>query len=344
MRNFSYAVAQRLEDAFVNDGKQTVAIAGGTELLNWLRLGIAAPARIIDIGRLEGLATIEGRGDTLWIGALATLNEVGANPLVREHANVLAEACLSAASAQIRNRATLGGNVLQRTRCAYFRAEAPVPWECNKRAPGSGCSARNGLNERMALFGWSNECVAVQPSDPLVALAALDANVLMRGARGERKLPVEELHLTPEEAAAELAAGRLKGSSKDIASFENRLRPGEMIAGYTIPIQQGRRSAYVKVRERASYEYALVSAAAALTLQSGKIASIALTLGSVALKPWRLASAEQRLVGLSPERDVVLPIIRDSMADARPLSHNTFKVAMAAGAAARAIVTAGAST
>jgi xanthine dehydrogenase YagS FAD-binding subunit len=344
MRNFSYAVAHRVEDAFVNDGTQTVAVAGGTELLNWLRLGIASPARVIDIGRVAGLDRIERDGDTLWIGALATLNDVGAHPLVREHATVLADACLNAASAQIRNRATLGGNVLQKTRCAYFRAEAPVPWGCNKRAPGSGCAARNGLNERMALFGWSDECVAVQPSDPLVALATLDAAIALRSARGERKLPVAEFHLTPQEAAAELAAGRLKSPSSNIAALENRLQSGEIITGYSIPIREGRRSAYVKVRERASYEYALVAAGAALTLQRGTIQSVALTLGSVALKPWRLSIAEQRLVGLRPERDVVLPIIRDSMADARSLSHNHYKIAMAAGAASRAIVIAGAAS
>jgi CO/xanthine dehydrogenase FAD-binding subunit len=133
MNNFSYQVAAQLEDAFSSDGSQTMVIAGGTELLNWFRLGIAAPANVIDIGQVNGLNTIERHGDHLWIGALATLNEVGAHKLVSEHANVLKEACLSAASAQIRNRATVGGNVLQKTRCAYFRAETPLPWECNKR-------------------------------------------------------------------------------------------------------------------------------------------------------------------------------------------------------------------
>jgi xanthine dehydrogenase YagS FAD-binding subunit len=342
MQNFSYSVAKRLEDAFVADGSQTVAIAGGTELLNWFRLGISAPARVIDIGRVGGLSSVEHKSDKLWIGALATLNEVGANALVRQQANVLAEACLNAASAQIRNRATLGGNVLQKTRCAYFRAEAPLPWGCNKRVPGSGCAARDGLNERMALFGWNNDCVAVHPSDPLVALVALDADVEIHGPGGQRTLPIAELLLTPEDAATELGAGRLKGSTKDSASLENRLMPGEMIAGYGIPLRPERRSAYVKVRERASYEYALVSAAAALTLEQGNIASVSLILGSVALKPWRLPAAEKKLVGLRPERDAVLSIVRDSMADARPLARNGFKIAMAAGAATRAIVSAGA--
>jgi xanthine dehydrogenase YagS FAD-binding subunit len=344
MQNFSYTVAQRLQDAYIADGSQTVAIAGGTELLNWFRLGIAAPNRVIDIGRVDGLSTIEKKTDRLWIGALATLNDVGAHRLVQQHARVLREACLAAASAQIRNRATLGGNVLQKTRCAYFRAEAPLPWACNKRSPGSGCAALNGLNERMALFGWTKECVAVQPSDPLVALVALGAEVEIHGPRGERTLPIANLHLTPEDAAAELGAGRLEGSVSDIARLENRLMPGEIIAGYSIPIRQGQRSAYVKVRERASYEYALVSAAAALSLEDEKIKSVSLVLGSVALKPWRLSAAEERLTGLRPERDVVLPVIRDAMSDARALAHNGFKIAMAAGAATRAVVAAGAGT
>src|SRR6266545_1156641 len=196
MRNFDYEVAHRVADALTADGVQAVVIAGGTELLNWFRLGITAPDRVIDIGRIAGLDAIERSGGELSIGALATLAQIGEHPDVREHATVLAEACLSAASAQIRNRATIGGNVLQKTRCAYFRAEAPLPWGCNKRVPGSGCSAREGLNERHAIFGWTDACVAVQPSDPLVALAALDAEVDIAGPQGRRTLAVAQLHVT----------------------------------------------------------------------------------------------------------------------------------------------------
>src|SRR4051794_30395030 len=140
-------------------------IAGGTELLNWMRLGIATPHRVIDLEPLSPLRTIERRGDRLFIGALVTLNEIGEHPLVQEYAAALGNACLLAASPQVRNRATIGGNVLQKTRCVYFRAEDPLPWGCNKRLPGSGCAARDGLNERHALFGWTDACVAVQPSD-----------------------------------------------------------------------------------------------------------------------------------------------------------------------------------
>lgn len=329
MRDFVYGVAERPEDAVLADGMTVMPIAGGTELLNWVRLGIAAPERVIDLGRIPGLSDIVQEDNMLSIGALATLNEVGESDPVRTHATLLSQACLAAASAQIRNRATIGGNVLQKTRCAYFRAEEPLPWACNKRQPGSGCAAHAGLNERHALFGWTDACVATQPSDPVVALAALDAQVELVGRDGRRTLPITELHLTQEEAA---------GAGFDPARAETRMKPGDVIVGYHVPIRPRQRSAYVKVRERASYEYALVSAAAAIELESGRIARASIALGSVAQKPWRLSEAEQQLVGQLPTREAVLPILRAAMADAKPLSHNRYKIPMAAGAAARAIV------
>jgi xanthine dehydrogenase YagS FAD-binding subunit len=328
MLNFAYSVARRPQDAFAEDGSGTMLVAGGTELLNWFRLGIAAPGHVVDIGRLEGMEKIERNGDRLTIGALATLNEISEHPLVREHAAVLGEACLAAASAQIRNRATIGGNVLQKTRCAYFRAEEPLPWGCNKRAPGSGCAARDGLNERHAIFGWTDACVAVHPADPPVALAALDAAVEAVGRNGRRTLPVADLLLTQEEAAA---------AGLDAARTETRLASGELITAYHLPIRQGLHSAYVKVRERASYEYALVSAAAAIELADGRIARARIYLGSVAQKPWRLSAAETQVTGQPPTRDALLPILTAALAGARPLEHNGYKIAMAAGAAARAI-------
>ncbi len=336
MRNFDYAVAGKVADAFAADGTDVMAIAGGGggELLNWFRLGIASPSRIVDLGRLKGLDGIAENGDRLSIGALATLNEVGVHPLVAQHAAVLGQACLAAASAQIRNRATIGGNLLQKTRCEYFRAEAPLPWGCNKRAPGTGCAAREGLNERHAIFGWTDACVAVQPSDPVVALAALDAQMELDGPQGRRLLPVADFHLTQEQAGS--------GGVEAAARVETQLRPGEVIVAYHVPIRAGQRSSYVKVRERASYEYALVSAAVAVGLADGRIRQAAVALGSVAQKPWRLTAAEGQLVGQPPTREAVLPILRSALSEARPLQHNGYKVAMAAGAAARAIVEAGA--
>jgi xanthine dehydrogenase YagS FAD-binding subunit len=333
VQNFDYEAANRVDDLFAADGVRTMPIAGGTELLNWFRLGIAAPDKVIDVGRIAGMAVIERSGGCISIGALATLNQIGEHPAVRGYARVLADACLKAASAQIRNRATIGGNVLQKTRCTYLRAEAPLPWGCNKRAPGTGCAARNGLNDRHAIFGWTDECVAVQPSDPLIALAALDAEVEIAGPAGHRRLPVVDLHLTQQEAAA---------AGFDAARVETRLQPGEVIVGCRLPVRDGTRSAYVKVRERASYEYALVSAAAVVTLESGRIARAAIALGSVAQKAWRLPAVEAKLVGQPPARDAVLPILDSGLADARPLACNGYKVAMASRAAARAIVEAAA--
>jgi xanthine dehydrogenase YagS FAD-binding subunit len=313
--DFGYARAgsQDAAVAALRDDRATV-LAGGTELLNWVRLGIAAPERVVDIGGLDELRGVSVDGDTLRIGALTTLNEIGEHPLVVAHAGALASACLQAASAQIRNRATLGGNVLQRTRCAYFRAEEPVPWPCNRRAPGSGCAALEGLHERHAIFGWTDECVAVHPSDPAVALVALDAVVDVVGPAGPRAVPSTGFHLTPQE-------GGLR---------EHRLED-ELIVGYRIPIQPGGQ-AYVKIRERASYEYAIVSAAATVGPDRARVA-----LGSVAGKPWRLPD----LVGVPLTREALTAAVEERMADARPLPRNGFKVTMARNAAVRALLTAG---
>ena len=335
MRDFGYARAGTAEAAVETlAGRQTAVIAGGTELLNWFRLGIAAADRVVDIGGLDELRGITRHGDELRIGALATLNEVGEHPLVTQEAGALASACLQAASAQIRNRATIGGNVLQRTRCPYFRAEEPLPWPCNKRDPGSGCTSLAGRHERQAVFGWTRDCVAVQPSDPAVALAALDAQADVLGPAGPRTIPMREFHLTQREAAA---AGE--------PMRETRLGPDELITGYRLPAVPGGQ-AYVKVRERASYEYAIVSAAAAVWLSrnrgtGNRIAAARVALGSVAQRPWRLTAAEAELPGTPLTREALTPVIERAMADAAPLPQNGFKVTMARNAAVRALITAG---
>jgi len=333
MRDFTYSLARSMNEAVAADGTRDMLIAGGTELLNWFRLGVVAPDHVVDLAGIEGLQTIERDGDTLAIGALATLAEIGDSPAVRAHAPVLAQACLAAASPQIRNRATIGGNVLQKTRCAYFRAEEPLPWGCNKRHAGTGCAALEGINDRHAIFGWTEQCVAVHPSDPAIALAALDAEIEIAGPSERRIVSAAAFHLTQREAA---------DLGLDPAQAETRLRPQEVITGYRVPIRSVARSAYVKVRERASYEYALVSAAAVIELDQGVIARAALALGSVAQKPWRLTEAETRMVGLPPTREAVLPVLKQCLGDARPLEHNGYKIMMAAGAATRAIVEAAA--
>jgi xanthine dehydrogenase YagS FAD-binding subunit len=354
VRDFAYARADTAEsavDTLADPG--TSVIAGGTELLNWFRLGIAAADRVVDIGGLDELRGIATDGDDLRIGALATLNEIGEHPLVMQVAGALASACLQAASAQIRNRATIGGNVLQRTRCPYFRAEEPLPWPCNKRDPGSGCTSLAGRHERQAIFGWTQDCVAVQPSDPAVALAMLDAQADVLGPAGSRTIPMGEFHLTQREAAE---AGQ--------PMRETRLEPGELITGYRLPASTDGQ-AYVKVRERASYEYAIVSAAAAVRLDrtraagardprrprqgrqgaqrqgAPRIAAARVALGSVAQRPWRLTLAEAELPGTPLTREALTPVIERAMADAVPLPQNGFKVLMARNAAVRALLAAG---
>ena len=331
MRDFAYAragTAESVVGTLADPG--TSVIAGGTELLNWFRLGIAAADNVVDIGGLDELRGIATDGDDLRIGALATLNEIGEHPLVMQVAGALASACLQAASAQIRNRATIGGNVLQRTRCPYFRAEEPLPWPCSKRDPGSGCASLAGRHERQAIFGWTQDCVAVQPSDPAVALAMLDARADVLGPAGPRTIPMREFHLTQREAAE---AGQ--------PMRETRLEPGELITGYRLPASADGQ-AYVKVRERASYEYAIVSAAAAVRLEAGqRIAAARVALGSVAQRPWRLTSAEAELPGTPLTREALIPVIERAMADAAPLPQNGFKVTMARNAAVRALLTAG---
>jgi xanthine dehydrogenase YagS FAD-binding subunit len=330
MRDFAYACAATagsVVSTLADPG--TSVIAGGTELLNWFRLGIAAADRVVDIGGLDELRGITRDGDELRIGALATLNEIGEHPLVTRLAGALAFACLQAASAQVRNRATIGGNVLQRTRCPYFRAEEPVPWPCNKRDPGSGCASLAGRHERQAIFGWTQDCVAVQPSDPAVALAALDARAEVLGPAGARTIPMREFHLTQREAA---------GMGEPLR--ETRLGPDELITGYRLPASTDGQ-AYVKVRERASYEYAIVSAAAAVRLDGNRIAAARIALGSVAQRPWRLPAAEAELPGTALTREALTPVIERAMADAAPLPQNGFKVTMARAAAVRSLLAAG---
>jgi xanthine dehydrogenase YagS FAD-binding subunit len=324
MHPFGFARAESLDQALAAGAEsETEFLAGGTELLNWLRLGIAAPARVLDVTPLGGLDRIEALpGGGLRIGALVRLNDAAQHEAVRRDYPVLSQAILQAASPQIRNLATIGGNPLQRTRCAYFRAAERLP--CNKREPGSGCSALHGINDQHAIFGWTEDCVATQPSDPAVALAALDAVYLTEQHDGGRRIPATELHTLPD------------GRPQD----HNVLRHGELIAAIELPAP-ARRSAYVKVRERQSYEYATVSAAVAVELDGSRIGRARIALGSVAHRPWRLTAAEQRLAGMAfGDREALRGAIDASFAEARPLSGNAHKIPLARNAALRALETA----
>jgi xanthine dehydrogenase YagS FAD-binding subunit len=327
MRTFAYEPAATLEDAIAAATQTgTMVIAGGTELINWMKEGIVTPRRLVDLNGLPGLAGIEIDELGLTIGALARMSEVAAHEGVRRDYPVIAQALLKSASAQIRNMASMGGNLMQRTRCPYFRAEVELP--CNKRRPGSGCSAADGEDRAAAVFGWSEHCVATHPSDVAVALAALDATVCLEGPGTWRTIALVDLHCLPEASPER----------------DTELRSGEIITAICVPASAvAARSHYVKVRERASYEFALVSAAAALEVDGDLIREARVALGGVAAKPWRLFKAERELAGIRLSDDPALRrALEQDFAEARPRRHNGFKVELGLRAALRALQAAGA--
>ena len=302
-------------------------IAGGTDLIGLMKDRAALPKRLLDINGLPNMARIEVLPDgSARIEALARMSDVAADMEVRRQFPVIAEALLFAASAQLRNMASIGGNIMQRTRCAYFRDE--TDGRCNKRNPGSGCAALHGLNRNHAIFGWSQSCVATNPSDLAVALTAMDAIVIVRGQAGERRIPFTDFH-------------RLPNSTPE---RDNVLCRGDLIVAVEVPASaEARASHYLKVRDRASYEFALVSAAAAIATDGGHIRSARIAMGGVAHKPWRLTAAESALRGISlDDGDALKSAIAASFSDARPLAHNAFKVELAQRVALRALQTAGA--
>jgi xanthine dehydrogenase YagS FAD-binding subunit len=301
-------------------------IAGGTDLLGLMKDRVVLPAHLLDINALPGMGEVSALPDGgLRIGALARMSDVAADPAVRQRFPVIAESLLFAASGQLRNMASVAGNIMQRTRCPYFRDDDGLP--CNKRKPGSGCSALHGLNRGQAIFGWSESCVATHPSDLAVALAALDAIVHVRNPSGERAIPFLEFH-------------RLPG---DTPELDNILGRGELIVAIEVPARaEGRASHYLKVRDRQSYEFALVSTAAAVASDGRTIRSVRLAMGGVAHKPWRLAAAESALRGLSFDDEGPLKAaIARSFTGARALEHNAFKVELAQRCVLRALQRAG---
>jgi xanthine dehydrogenase YagS FAD-binding subunit len=300
---------------------QLAFIAGGTDLLGLIKDRAALPERLLDINGLPDMGRIEALPDgSIRIGALARMSDVAANAEVRRRFPLIAESLLFAASGQLRNMASMGGNIMQRTRCAYFRDEDDVP--CNKRRPGSGCAALHGLNRNHAIFGWSEACVATNPSDVAVALAAMDAIVIVQGRTGERSIPFTDFH-------------RLPGSTPE---RDNALDRGGLIVAIEVPGHvEARASHYLKVRDRESYEFALVSAAAAVATDGRRIRSARLAMGGVAHKPWRLTAAETALRGAAlNDIDALQSAIATSFTEARPLAHNSFKVELAQIAGERA--------
>ncbi|MFC7673299.1 FAD binding domain-containing protein [Mycolicibacterium sp. GCM10028919] len=307
---FEYHRATSVQDAVtaVADRPDAVFLAGGTNLVDHMKLGVVEPSLVVDVGHLQ-LTDVERLPDgTLHIGADVRNSELAAHPIVRSQYPVLARALLSAASGQLRNLATTAGNLLQRTRCVYFQ---DVTTPCNKRTPGSGCSAIGGYTRYHAILGASEHCIAVHPSDMAVGMAALDASVVYVDADGEHRLSLSDFY-------------RLPGDQPD---RDTTLPNGALITAVEIPPPpEGARSTYRKVRDRASYAFAVTSVAAELVIDGDTIGSARIALGGVAHKPWRATEAEQALVGQSATGETFRAAADAELAQAEPQQGNEFKV------------------
>ena len=297
-------------------------IGGGTNLLDLYKSGIEKPVRLVDVSRLALSAIEELPNGGLRIGAMASNTAVGTDPLVRQRYRVLSEALLNGATTQLRNMATVGGNLLQRTRCYYFTD--PAFAHCNKRDPGSGCDAIDGHNRIHAILGASPQCIATHPSDMAVALAALDAVVHLQGPDGERQVPLVDFHRLPE----------------DRPDVDTVVKPGELITAVELPpMPFARNSHYLKVRDRASYAFALVSVAVAVDLDDGKLRDLRIALGGVAHKPWRVPDAEAILRGQAPTAELLARAGEAAVDGAQAYAHNGFKIELARRAVVRALQT-----
>lgn len=297
-------------------------LAGGSNLVDLMKEDVERPTRLVDIRQLP-LRQIQRSRAGLSLGALATNTETANHPLIRENYPLLTQAIVAGASGQLRNMATNGGNLMQRTRCNYFYDTATP---CNKREPGTGCGAREGLNKIHAVLGWSEACVATYPGDMANALYALDANVRIRATDGrERLIPIADFH-------------RLPG---DTPQRDNNLEHGELILAIELPVSAAefaRNSHYLKVRDRTSYAFAMVAVAVALQLDGGTIRQARVVLGSVAHKPWRSAEAEAALVGRRATEDTFRQAAQAALSGARPLAHNAYKVELGQRSVVRALM------
>ena len=321
MNNFSYARAKDVASAVNEIARDSAAkfIAGGTNLVDLMKENVARPGRLIDITRLP-LDRIEDDGNGgLRIGALVTNTDLAYNEQVEKRYPLLSKAILAGASQQLRNMATTGGNLMQRTRCSYFY---DVATPCNKREPGTACSAINGFNRMHAILGASDECIATHPSDMCVALVALEATVRVKGKNGERAIPMSEFH-------------RLPG---DTPHIDTNLQSDEIITAVELPAKGfAENHVYLKVRDRASYAFALVSVAAALEMNNGEIKEARLALGSVAHKPWRDLQAEAMLNGKSATQENFQKAAEAIVSGAKGYGHNSFKIELAKRAVVRAL-------
>jgi xanthine dehydrogenase YagS FAD-binding subunit len=311
------AVAARAQTA--QQGADIRFVAGGTTLIDLMKLNVERPTRLIDINRL-GLDKIEATPDGgLRVGATVRNSDLAYHPTVRRDYSVLSQALLSGASAQLRNVATTAGNLLQRTRCVYFR---DVAMPCNKREPGTGCSAIGGSNRTLAILGTSEYCIATNPSDMCVALATLDATIHVQGRKGSRAVPIGNFHLLPGHTPQR----------------ETVLEPGDLVTHVTLPPPvPDSRQVYLKLRDRASYEFALASAAVVITSAGGSVTRARIALGGVGTKPWRSAEAEAALVGQRASEATFRTAAEAALRDARPQSENAFKIELAKRCLAHAL-------
>jgi xanthine dehydrogenase YagS FAD-binding subunit len=325
METFRYSQAKNVEGAVRAHGDTGAFIAGGTTLVDLMKLNVLQPASLVDINSLP-LAQVEALpGGGLRIGALVRNSDLAWNATVQSKYSVLSEALLSGASPQLRNMATTGGNLLQKTRCYYYR---DTNYACNKRQPGSGCSALDGFNRIHAVLGGSEHCVATHPSDMAVAMMALEATVHTSGGRagagGERAIALDEFYLVP----------------GDTPDKENVLVPGEIITHVTLPaLPAGTRSHYLKLRDRAQYEFALASAAVVVQVSGGRIVRARIAFGGVGTKPWRSREAEKVLEGQAASDEVFQQAADAAMSGAKPLRYNGFKIELAKRALVRTLAT-----
>jgi xanthine dehydrogenase YagS FAD-binding subunit len=330
MNMFEYVRPTTIAEAVAAAAEPGAAyLAAGTNLVDLMKGGVVRPSRLVDVGRLPGLDRVEHMPDGgVRIGAGVRNADLAHDPVFAQRFPAVAEALLSGASAQLRNAATVGGNLLQRTRCAYFYDVASA---CNKRQPGAGCDANGGETRMHAILGWSEHCIATHPSDFCVPLVALDAVVEIEGRTGRREIPLEDFHHLP-------------GTTPE---RESGLEPGDLIVAVRLRAAAAdfaAHSRYLKVRDRTSYAFAVVSSAAFLHIEAGRIVRARLGLGGVASKPWRARSAEQVLAGARPDATAFALAAESALADARPSGDNAFKIELARRIVVRALTLAAAGT
>lgn len=329
MKTFDFIQPATVDEAIAAWEPGAAWLGGGTNLVDLMKTGAMQPGKLIDITRLRGLSEIKVQEDgATRIGALVSNADLADDPDVVRRFPMVAEAILSGASGQLRNAATVAGNLMQRTRCAYFQDPNAA---CNRRTPDAGCDAREGLNDGMAVLGWSDACIATNPSDFAVPLAALDAVVEVQGPAGKRDIALRDFHLLP----------------GDTPERETALEPGELILAVYLPAEAAAfagHSRYLKVRDRTSFAFAMTSAAATLRMENGVIAEARLALGAVAAKPWRVSEAEAILKGQSPDPALFDRAAEAALAGASAAGSNAWKIELARRTAARALALAAAGT